>query len=1091
MTEEGPFDGGDDMFPEIFRKHIAVMLLIEPESGRILDANHAAENFYGYSPAKLKGMSMGEINILPLDQVRMDVMRRSDREQDKFVFPHKLANGEIRTIEAQISPITLNGRLVNFAIIHDVTDRERAEDALAASENELRSLLASMRESEERYHSLFDRMMDGIYRSSHEGRFIDINPALVKMFGYSSKEEMLNIDIKKELYFAPEERGSHILDTGKEETEVYRMRRKDGSEIWVEDHGYYVHDEQGSILFHEGILRDVTERIKAEEMLRENEKFLKESQIIAGVGSYVLDFSTGMWKSSDALDRIFGIDKTYDYSVEGWMGFLHPDHREEMVRYFYDEVIGRHVRFDREYKIIRQNDKAERWVHGLGELEMDARGNLLKMKGTIQDITERRHMEDSLRQRLLELEALYNVSTSLRTVQTFDEALPILLDQTLAALGTDTGAIMLHHAESNELRGAFERGWFEEIRGIHVKVGKGIAGTVFATGQPCLSVEFVRDPRAGSSNRGKIPAGWGGACLPIRAGPETAGVLFVAVQLPRQITPEQLKLLQSLSEIAGATLHRTRLYDETARRAKEFESLYETSRTLSEQTELDSLLRFITGTAKHLLNSASSGMYLFIPSSNELELTVDTQPYIAAGSRLKIGEGAAGYVAKTRKPLRLDDYSKWEERSPQYDGIHLRAVLEVPMLYGGELIGVLSVDEVGDSERKFTEADERLLSLFASQAAGAIHSARLRQEALHRLAHLQTLRSIDKAIASSLDLRVTLNILLGHVIDQLGVDAADVLLLHPYEKALRYSSGRGFRTRLVEGADVHLNDGFAGRCVMERRMVKVTDPSAVAGNPPFARLWEEEGFAGYICVPLIVKGEVKGVLEVYRRSKFDPAGEWFEFLETLASQAAITIDNTQMFDNIQRVNMELAIAYEATIEGWARALDFRSKEAQGYTQRVTDLTLALARSLGIKDNELQHIRRGALLHDIGKMGISDRILLKKGKLNEQEEQEMRRHPELAYQLLYPIYYLRPALDIPYCHHEKWDGSGYPRGLKGEQIPFAARIFAVVDAWDALITPHPARKSWTKKKALSHIKQQSGKHFDPHVVEAFMRMMDNS
>jgi PAS domain S-box-containing protein len=264
MTEEGSFDGRDDLFLDIFRKHKAVMLLIEPESGRILDANEAAEKFYGYSSAILKGMSMGEINILPLDQVRADVTRASNRGQKPFVFPHKLANGEIRTIEAQISPIALNGRLVNFAIIHDVTDHERAEDALAASENEMRSLLASMRESEERYHSLFDRMMDGIYRSSHEGRFIDINPALVKMFGYSSKEEMLNIDIKKELYFSPEERGSHILDTGKEETEVYRMRRKDGSEIWVEDHGYYVHDEQGNILFHEGILRDVTERVRAE-----------------------------------------------------------------------------------------------------------------------------------------------------------------------------------------------------------------------------------------------------------------------------------------------------------------------------------------------------------------------------------------------------------------------------------------------------------------------------------------------------------------------------------------------------------------------------------------------------------------------------------------------------------------------------------------------------------------------------------------------------------------------------------------------------------------------------------------------------------
>ena len=1071
MAEEIPAQK-DDSFLEIFKKHPAVMLLVELETGKIFDGNPAAEKFYGYSRAQFQGMNLAEINLFSADQMSAERERLSNGEIQYFVCPHKLASGEIRMVELQVSSVILDKKDFEFFIIHDVTEREQMNEAL--------------RESEFRYRTLFENMIDGIYRSTPEGKFVEVNPAMVKMFGYSSEQEMLNIDIKKELYFAPEERGSHILDTGQEEIESYRMRRKDGSEIWVEDHGYYIHDEQGKIIFHGGMLRDITERKRSEEAIRESESQLKESQNMAGLGSYVLDLDSGIWKSSDVLDQIFGIDQSYLHSVEGWADLIHPEEREEMNDYFAHEVVRKKARFDKEYRIIRRNDNAERWVHGMGELEIDEKGVIRKMQGSIQDITERKHAEEDLRQRLKELEALYNISASLRTVQTFDDALPILLDQTLAALGTETGTILLYDPLNNELRDTLPRGWFKDIEKITIQVGQGVAGTVFATGEPYVSDEFAKDSLPSGEGRSKIPPRWGGACIPIRADTETVGVMFVSVQLPQRISPEQLKLLNSLAELAGATLHRTRLFDETARRAQEFASLYETSNSLSAETELNTMLQVIVVNAKKLLNGYSSGMYLFCSDTNELELVIETETLITIGKRLKVGEGAAGWVAQTRKPLRIEDYSRWDGRSPQYEGLLIRSVLEVPMLYGGELIGVLAIDEIGDSDRKFTEADERLLSLFASQAAGAIHSARLRDEAIRRLQNLQTLRTVDKAITSSMDLGITLNILLNHVLTQLNADAADVLLLHANEQVLKFSAGKGFHTPMIEGAIVHLSDGFAGRSVMERRMMRVSSSAQIIDNPPFARLWSDEEFKSYVCVPLIVKGEVKGVMEVYLRSKFNPSEEWLNFLETLSAQAAITIDNNQMFNNVQQVNLELAIAYEATIEGWSRALDLRDKETEGHTQRVTELTMALAKAVEIKDSELLHIRRGALLHDIGKMGISDRILLKKGRLTPQEWDIMRAHPKLAYQMLQNIAYLRNALDIPYCHHEKWDGTGYPRGLKGEQIPLVARIFALADVWDALTSSRPYRKAWSYKKTLTYIKQESGKHFEPRLVDIFFK-----
>jgi putative nucleotidyltransferase with HDIG domain len=254
-------------------------------------------------------------------------------------------------------------------------------------------------------------------------------------------------------------------------------------------------------------------------------------------------------------------------------------------------------------------------------------------------------------------------------------------------------------------------------------------------------------------------------------------------------------------------------------------------------------------------------------------------------------------------------------------------------------------------------------------------------------------------------------------------------------------------------------------------------------------LLRSEGFTAYAAVPFVAKGQLKGVLEVFHRSALRPDAEWQRFLDAFAYQAAIAIDNIQLFQDLQRSNMDLTLTYDATIEGWARALEMRDQETEGHTRRVTELTERLARAMNVGDQELVQLRRGSLLHDIGKMGIPDSILLKPGPLNDVEREIMHRHPQYAFEMLAPIAYLRLALDIPYCHHERWNGTGYPRGLVGEQIPLAARIFAVVDVWDALRSDRPYRPAWPEEKVLAYIREQAGKHFDPKVVMQFFRMFE--
>jgi len=397
---------------------------------------------------------------------------------------------------------------------------------------------------------------------------------------------------------------------------------------------------------------------------------------------------------------------------------------------------------------------------------------------------------------------------------------------------------------------------------------------------------------------------------------------------------------------------------------------------------------------------------------------------------------------------------------------------------------------VRNASRELVLRNEENSRLYQETRKQVLDLQRTEEQSQRRYQRLLALRAIDEAISASLDLSLTLRIFLDQATTQLQADAADILLLNQPTNLLTFAAGRGFRTDLIKASKVAVGKGCAGRVALNRKLLHIPD-LLHAEYPVPASLIAAESFSVYYGLPLITKGQVLGVLEVFHRSPLNPDQDWLEFLKGLAEQASIAIGNAELFENLQHSNNLLSRAYDATIEGWSSALDLRDKETEGHTQRVTEMTLNLAVALGINTGELINIRRGALLHDIGKMGIPDDILLKPGPLTEAEWQVMRKHPGYAYDLLSSIEYLRPALDIPYCHHEKWDGTGYPRGLKGGQIPFAARLFAVVDVWDALSSDRPYRKGWSHSKVREYIIEQKGIHFEPRVVDIFLKMLDES
>jgi len=355
---------------------------------------------------------------------------------------------------------------------------------------------------------------------------------------------------------------------------------------------------------------------------------------------------------------------------------------------------------------------------------------------------------------------------------------------------------------------------------------------------------------------------------------------------------------------------------------------------------------------------------------------------------------------------------------------------------------------------------------------------------------LSTLLKVSSSLASTLDLTEVLQIAIESVIDLLDLNTGAIYTL---EKEILYlgATTPPLPPQLPENLLLsHLEDHpHIKNVVRTKAPVCLNDAREASLSPAEQSVVDARHLISILYFPLVLKDVVIGVFIV---GTTDTPRQFtdneIDLCHVMAYEVSLAIANAQLYKKTQQAVIDLAHAYDATLEGWSRVLDMRDHATDEHTQRVTKLTITLADKMGIPKSEMGHIRRGALLHDIGKMAIPDSILQKPDALSETEMAIMRSHPEKAYEILSHIDYLLSALDIPYCHHEKWDGTGYPRGLKGEGIPLSARLFAIVDVFDALTSDRPYRKAWQKEKALAYIQEQSGKHFFPDAAEAFVEMM---
>ena len=1041
----------EDTYRYLFENHPHPMWIYDLQTLAFLEVNQAAVAKYGYSRGEFLQMTIKDIRP-PQELSRLMQNLAGQRQELEYSegWRHRLKGGRLIDVSITSHTIQFSGHEAALVIAQDITERKQAEDKL--------------RESEEWFRALFEKAGDGICILSMNGNIVALNSSFATMHGYSI-EEMQKTNLKE--LDAPEsfrlipERMRRVL-AGEILTFEVEHYHKDGHTFPVEvtSSMIAIGSEKYLMAFH----HEITGRKQAQErIMRLNRLYATLSQINQAI--------VRVREPEVLFEEICRVAVEFGQFRMAWIGLM--DETDELVR---------PVKFAGEEQGYLSSVRIKYVDESLGRGPV---GTAIREGRCIvfQDIDTDPRMEPWREQALLRgyrsLAAVpfrrNNVVIGALTVYAAEpHGFDVDAENLLEEIGSDISfaldsmnAAKQRQQAENELKRLkdFNENMINSMaEGIVVQNTDGF----FTFVNPATSAMTGYPPEEliGSHWTKFIPADQ----QEIIKETDRRRLAGEASRYEIEFLHKSGKRIHQL--VSGSPLFENGQFNGTMAVFMDITERKLTQEKIRRSEE--QLAAVMDGSqlgfsdwniqkGEIQRNERWAGMLGY--TLHEIESTYDTwEELIHPDDRARARQAVQDHL-DGKTPIHHDEY-----RMRTKDG-NYRWILDHGRIIEYDAQGRplrMTATHTDITERKL--AEQQIASQF------------LRLKALHH---------IDTAIASNFDLRVTLGTLLDEVTSQLRVDAASICLFDKYMLTLEHMTGTGFYSGAGHSAKSKISESLAGRAVIERRMVHIPDLSAADIDSVNANRYRSEKFVSYYAVPLISKGQVKGVMELLQRAPLEVTSESMNFLETLAEQAAIAIDVSNLFSDLQKSNMELAMAYDATIEGWSRAMDLRDKDTEGHTLRVAEIAMLLADRLGISQEQQIRIRRGALLHDIGKLGVPDSILLKPGKLTDEEWEIMRQHPTLAYNMLQPIDYLGPSLAIPYCHHEKWDGTGYPRGLRGEQIPLDARIFAVVDVWDALRSERPYRAAWSQRQTFDYIREQSGTHFDPQIAEVFLDMIASS
>lgn len=564
--------------------------------------------------------------------------------------------------------------------------------------------------------------------------------------------------------------------------------------------------------------------------------------------------------------------------------------------------------------------------------------------------------------------------------------------------------------------------------------------------------------------------------LPLSRNERTYGVLVVHAARPDVFDQDEQALLEDLGENIAYALEKSDADDQRKSHFDEVVLLNEITRVGLESTTIGEGLPHLATQLRGALNADTCDLALWNANRDEITAVASTTRYAAVDTNICPNAQGVAAVLAANRPVPCDQDCMPLSESPATGPF----CMGLPLIAHGTPLGAAFVSYV--DEQPCASCDIRRARMVAGHIALAIAHTTTVEANARRVEALLALHETSVDLAGHHDIKGLLRAIVVRAGKLVGTEMGGLYLTVP--NGLQTVVARGLLEPYIDRV-LPLDEGASGRAVASRKAILINDYSNWEGR---SQMYADIRVGSVIAAPLLWKDTVLGAFHVEHPMPNVFGPDDIEIVSLFAEQAAVAIANARLIYNTETSRKELELAYTATLEGWVRALDLRDQETEGHTQRVTDLTVELARRLDVAEDQLESIRRGALLHDIGKIGIPDAILRKPGPLTENEWTIMRRHPQMSWDMLSPIEYLRSALAIPYGHHERWNGSGYPLGIKGRQIPLAARIFAVVDVYDALKSNRHYRKGWPDERILDYINDHSGVFFDPEIVDAFVEMI---
>ncbi len=978
QSTEKSLDESELRYKSLFENNHAVMLIVDPDHAAIVDANPAACAYYGWTRDELLNRKISEINTLTPEKIQYELELARSEKRSHFFFKHRRADGSIRDVEIYSGPLVLSGKTLLYFIIHDVTDRKQAETA--------------QRENQKLLTSILENLQDAYFRADISGKFTIVNPAATKMYGYGSSEEMIGMPAQV-LYANEKDRESligELRNSGRITDWTCLAARKDGTNFWVSMNAQFIRDEEGHVTGTEGVVRDITERSRAEDDLRESQALTTAIMNSTFDLIWSVDpVNFGLLSFNNGLSAYFKNGR--DIAIE-------PGMRPEDL---FPEGDYAHKWQDFYQRALREGNYSIEYQTFTGTTTLHLTFNLLERDGKVfgisvfgKDITMSKQAEKLLKDIIVK---------NPMSIQVFNK----------------DGFLLEANPAQKLLFGSVPPPDYSIFNDL--QLARQGMGEIFDKLRNGKEVHF---PDVKFNAHDSVPE------MP------DVPVWVRTIGFPlcdSNEVPERFILMHE-----NITEHK--LANEAYRASeKKYHELFQVNKDgiaifLLNPNGPPTTFVEVNDAAHRMLGYSREEMLQLTPIMLEPHTTQDQLRGRQAELKSK---GVVDFETVLLHKQGHLVYTEFTAQVIQYEG--QPAVMNI-------------VRDI--SERKQSEKEMRVIG------------------------------TLSAALRTAPNLRDMLPVIVEQICNLLGSDTISVELIDPLTReavveaaygswapmvGYRQTEGSGVNAWIAETKQPYLHNNIKE----ERRK----------GFP--AQLFEDlQSAAG---VPLIAQDQLIGYLWMGRKNEISEPES--RLLIAVADIAANAIYRSTMYERSLLAAEKLNQAYDITLEGWAHALELRDQETEGHSRNVVKLTIDLAKEIGIPDIEMDQIRRGALLHDIGKMGIPDSVLLKPGTLNEREWEIMRRHPEYAYNLLSPIEYLRPVLDIPYCHHEKWDGSGYPRGLQGEQIPLAARIFAMVDVWDALMSDRPYRKGWSYEQSYKHIQEQAGKHFDPKLVDVFLNMLD--